>query len=204
MLSDIKNIIFDIGGVMIRLDRDRCVASFTAIGFPDADRLIDLYHPADFFNRLERGEMSAAEFYQTIRDMSGRDISDEAIQEAYGDFLVEIPLHKLQLLGQLRERGYRIYALSNINEVVLPKVLSLFEADGKSADYYFDKMYLSFEMQSLKPDHKIYEMLMTDSGVVPAETLFIDDSERNILSGSQLGFNVYLADPTEDYSHLFI
>lgn len=108
MLSNIKSVIFDIGGVLIDLDRDRCVDSFTRIGFPQAAELIDFYHPADFFNKLERGEMSAEEVCDKIRSLAGKEISNEAIAEAYSDFLVEIPLYKLRFIDTLRERGMKI------------------------------------------------------------------------------------------------
>lgn len=204
MLSSIKNIIFDLGGVVIDLDRQRCVDSFTRIGFPQADDLIDFYHPADFFQRLERGEISIPELCDIIRSQaSSTDISDEDICQAYSDFLVGIPLFKLRLIESLRERGFKLYALSNINDIVMPKVRELFAADGRAMEDYFDKLYLSFEMGVLKPDPEIYQKLIEDSGIDPSQTLFIDDSERNVAVGKEFGLNVYLAEAHEDYSHLF-
>ncbi|MFI3333135.1 MAG: HAD family phosphatase [Rikenellaceae bacterium] len=203
MMSSIKNIIFDLGGVVIDLDRERCVESFTKIGFPEADTLIDFYHPAEFFNRLERGEINTAEVCDIIRSSYPCKASNEEISQAYSDFLAGIPLFKLRMIESLRSRGFKIYALSNINEIVMPKVRQLFEADGKTMDDYFDKLYLSFEMKSLKPDAAIFEMLIEDSGIVPSETLYIDDSERNIEAGRAFGLQLYLASAHEDYSHLF-
>ncbi len=203
MLTSIKNIIFDLGGVMVDLDKDRCIESFTQIGFAEAANLIDFYHPADFFNRLERGEINTNQLCDIIRDKAQCPISNEDICRAYSDFLVGIPLHKLRLLENLRNQGFKIYALSNINEIVMPKVYSFFEADDKNCDYYFDKMYLSFEMHSLKPDRKIFEKLISDSSMIPEETLFIDDSERNILMGKEVGFQVYMPAARENFDHLF-
>ncbi len=203
MLSSIKNIIFDLGGVVIDLDRDRCVESFTRIGFPDADKLVDCYHPADFFNDLERGKLTKEEVYDIIREKAQKPISDEDIQRAYGDILVEIPLYKLRLIESLRKRGFKIYALSNINPIVIDKVRELFAADGKQMEDYFDKAYLSYEVKSLKPDPEIFEILIADSGINPEETLFIDDSDRNIMAGKEFGLQLYLASAREDYSHLF-
>ncbi len=203
MLSSVKNIIFDLGGVVIDLDRERCVESFTRIGFPEADTLIDFYHPAEFFNRLERGEITAAEVCDIIRSTYPCKASDKEICDSYSDFLSGIPLFKLRMIESLKARGFKIYALSNINEIVMPKVRQLFEADGKSIEEYFDKLYLSFEMKSLKPDAEIFEMLIKDSGIKPEETLYIDDSERNIEAGREFGLQLYLASAHEDYSHLF-
>ncbi len=203
MLTIIKNIIFDLGGVMIQLDKQRSIDSFTRIGFPQAATMLDCYHPAELFEEFERGEITIDELCDTIRSIAGRDISNEEIAAAYGDILVTIPIYKLRLLRSLRERGFKIYALSNINPIVMPKVRSLFAADGASAEEYFDKMYLSFEMKSLKPDAEIFEMLIADSGVDPAESLFIDDAVANVEAGRKAGFAVYLAGAEEDFSHLF-
>lgn len=203
MLSSIKNIIFDLGGVVVDLDRARCVESFTRIGFPEADKLIDCYHPVEFFNQLERGAITVEELCDIIRSIAGREMSNEAICEAYSDFLVEIPLYKLRLIDSLRKRGYKLYALSNINLAVMAKVRRLFAIDGKSMEEYFDHLYLSFVMGCLKPEPEIFEALISHSGINPAETLFIDDSDRNIMKGSEFGLQVYLASAHEDYSHLF-
>ncbi len=203
MLTNIKNIIFDLGGVMIELDKQRSIESFTAIGFPQAATMLDCYHPAELFEEFERGLITTDELCDTIRSISGREITNEQIAAAYGDILVTIPIYKLRLIDSLRKRGYRIYALSNINPIVMPKIYNLFKADGKSADEYFDKMYLSYQMKSLKPDAAIFEQLIADSGVVPSESLFIDDAVANIEAGRKAGFAVYLAGAEEDFSHLF-
>ncbi len=203
MLSTIKNIIFDLGGVVVDLDRQRCVDSFTAIGFPQADQLIDCYHPADFFNKLERGEITIDQMCDIVREKAQKEISNEAICGAYSDFLVEIPIYKLRLIESLRRRGFKVYALSNINPAVMPKMRELFAADGKSMEDYFDKLYLSFEMNSLKPDPEIFEMLISDSGINPEESLYLDDSERNVVAGKEFGLQVYFTEAFEDYSHLF-
>ncbi len=203
MLKNIKTIIFDLGGVMIQLNKQRCIDSFTAIGFPQAASLIDCYHPVEFFEAFERGETTIDELCERICAEAGHHIPTEDIQRAYSDFLVTIPTYKLRMIDSLRERGYRILALSNINPLVMPKVYEMFRADGKEASDYFDKMYLSFEMKSIKPNPEIFHALIADSGIEPSEALFIDDGERNVVAGKEIGFNVYLADADEDYSHIF-
>ncbi|MFI3302580.1 MAG: HAD family phosphatase [Rikenellaceae bacterium] len=204
MLKGIKNIIFDIGGVLVDLDKEKCVEAFSQIGFPQAAELIDFYHPAEFFNKLERGAISAHECCDIIREMAQNpSITDEDIKMAYSAFLGGIPLKKMRLIRSLREAGYKIYALSNINDLVISRIYEFFEADGFDKDYYFDKMYLSFEMKALKPDREIFDMLIADSGVVPSETLFIDDSLHNVNMGREVGFEIYMPEPREDFSHLF-
>ena len=203
--SSIKNIVFDIGGVLVDLDKDICVNSFKAIGFERAESIIDYYSPAEFFKQLELGNIDTKEVCQCIRREANNDnIADIDIVNAYRSFLVSLPIYKLRLIKSLKDAGYMIYALSNINEVVMPLLTDdFFRQDGLTMDDYFHKSYLSYQMGALKPTPEIYQMMIDDSGMVPSETLFIDDSVANINTAQELGFNVYLAAAQEDFSHIF-
>lgn len=112
MLQGIENIVFDLGGVMIDLDRARCVEEFHKIGFTEIDDLIDSYHPKGFLGRLERGDVTNDDFYDYVRRSAGRDIADDEIRRAFTSFLAGIPRYKLQMVRTQRERGFRTYALS--------------------------------------------------------------------------------------------
>ncbi len=203
MLKGIKNVIFDIGGVLVDLDINRCVDTFEKIGFKGAEKLVSCYHPQAIFGALERGEVSVAEFCDEIRRMAGCELSNDDICKAYCSLLKTIPIEKLQLLKRLKEEGYKIYALSNMSEVMFPVVLHLFEADGLSAEYYFEDMFISYQLGVMKPTPRIYEIIMERSGVDPRETLFIDDAEKNVAAAREFGFMVYLAEAEEDFGHIF-
>ena len=64
----IKNLIVDFGGVLIDLDRQRCLENFRELGLPDAEHTLDLYHQQDFFQQYERGLISSADFRNVIRE----------------------------------------------------------------------------------------------------------------------------------------
>jgi putative hydrolase of the HAD superfamily len=68
---------------------------------------------------------------------------------------------------------------------------------------YFDKQYLSFQMNVCKPNKKIYEMMLEDTKIRPEETLFLEDGEQNTLVAQSLGINTFLVLPSEDFSSLF-
>ncbi len=204
MLEDIKNIVFDLGGVMIDLDKERCIRVFHKIGFSEIDSLIDSYHPKGMLRGIEVGEVSNEEFFDQVRRSIGTDVPDEAIRGAFLSFIEGIPVYKLRLVRALREKGFRTFALSNINDVVFPYIREvLFTQDGLTLEDYFEKVFLSYEMHLLKPSPEIYRRMIDEGGMRPEETLFIDDSESNLAAASELGFNVYLAGPREDFSHLF-
>lgn len=201
MLFSIDTVVFDFGGVLIDLYRDRCVEAFRRIGFPQAERMLDLYHPAAIFNRLESGQVSVAEVCEYIRRESGKPLTEEAIREAYLAFLGPIPVGKLRAIRALREAGKRTFALSNTNEMVMPHIRErLFTADGLRMEDYFEKAYLSFEMKLLKPDPAIFRAMTADAGLNPERNLFIDDGPRNVETARQLGFQVYKPEPEEDFT----
>lgn len=205
MLSRIKTIIFDIGGVLVDLDFERCIDAFRELGIEGAEQMVSCYHPAEFFGELERGEINTAEFCCRLRDMAGMpELSDEAICAAYRTLILGIPVEKLRMIKSLRDRGFQILALSNINEVMLPRIFEFFRADSLEATDYFDKMYLSFEMGVMKPSKKIYEMVIEGSNLDPKETLFIDDGVQNVEAAREMGMQIYLATAREDFLHLFV
>lgn len=196
---EIRNIVFDLGGVLIDLDRQRCIDAFTALGFPQIERMLDYYCPVGIFNRLERGDATVAETCEAIRREAGDPtLTDRQLCDAYCAFLTGIPVAKLRFVRRLREAGYRTYALSNINEMVWPTVTDVFfRADGYDTDHYFERLYLSFRMRALKPDPEIFRRMIADSGMRPEETLFVDDSPRNVEAAGKLGFRTYRPAPRE-------
>ena len=84
----IKNLIVDFGGVLIDLDRQRCLENFRELGLPDVEHTLDLYHQQDFFQQYERGLISSADFRNVIREKIGKDVDDARIDAAWNSFLV--------------------------------------------------------------------------------------------------------------------
>lgn len=204
MFSTIKSVIFDIGGVLVDLYPERCVEAFKSIGYPQAEEMIGRYCPSKILQRVESGEMTGEELVEYIHKDSGNEsITYEDVRDAYIAFLGTIPIKKLRAIKSLRDAGIKTYALSNINEFVMPHLRSeLFTADGLSTEEYFHYTYLSYEMGALKPDRRIFQMMIDHSGMKPEESLFIDDSPANIESAREMGFQVYLAAPEEDFTPL--
>ena len=113
----IKNLIVDFGGVLIDLDRQRCLENFRELGLPDVEHTLDLYHQQDFFQKYEKGLITSAEFREVIRGKIGKPVTDAQIDDAWNSFLVSIPTFKLDLLLELRKK-YVVYLLSNTNESI--------------------------------------------------------------------------------------
>jgi putative hydrolase of the HAD superfamily len=199
-LTGIRNIVFDLGGVLITLDREKAVRRFKEAGLENAEKLLDPYHQKGIFLELEEGKLSQEEFYEALRKEAGKYISNEAIDSGWFGFLKEVPEYKLDMLEDLKAQGYRLYLLSNTNPIVMAWALSpVFSSKGKSLDQYFDKLYLSYQIGCTKPSPKIFEEVFKDSGIIPAETLFIDDGSANIEMGKKLGMKTYQPLNGEDF-----
>lgn len=197
----IKNIIFDLGGVIIDLDRDQAVRSFQSIGVEDAGELIDPYEQKGIFQELETGRIGVDEFCSLLREHTRKPLSFEAICKAWLGFIVDVPLYKLDYISGLRAAGYTVYLLSNTNPIIQLEWAQTprFTAAGLPLNAYFDKLYTSYEIGITKPDRRIFDYMLRDSGIRPEESLFIDDGEKNIEVARSLGFHTYQPRNGEDW-----
>lgn len=201
--TNIKNLIIDFGGVLIDLDRQRCVENFKKLGLTDVEKVLDIYHQQDFFQNYEKGLITTAEFREEIRSRIGKPVTDAQIDEAWNSFLVGIPAFKLDLLLELR-RNYVVYLLSNTNELHWQwSCQNAFPYKGFSVEDYFEHIYLSFEMKKAKPDAAIFQQVLDETGILPQETLFIDDSDANCRTAETLGISTYTPMAHEDWSKIF-
>ena len=199
----IKNLLIDLGGVLINLDRQRCIENFQKLGLRNVEELLDISNQDGILMQQEKGLITPAEFRNGVREMIGKVVSDKQIDAAWNSFLVDIPTHKLDLLLKLREK-YVVYLLSNTNEIHWKWTCkNLFPYRTFKVEDYFEKTYLSFEMKMAKPEPEIFKAILDDAGIEPEETLFIDDSEINCKAAQDLGISTYTAKAGEDWSHLF-
>lgn len=192
----IKNLIFDLGGVLVSLDRQRCLDNFSKmLGFDDFGNYLNAYAQKGFFAEFESGDINAAQFRDIVREhCTKEEVADEMIDQALDSFLTEVSPYKVKLLLDLKEK-YNLLLLSNVNPIAWKTCCELFfKAQGVDIEDVFEKLYLSYEQKTSKPGTQIYQQLIADSGIVPQETLFIDDSAANIETGRQMGLNVLLYD----------
>ena len=191
----ITTLIFDFGGVLINLDRQRCIDAFEQLGLHDIGRLIDNYAQAGIFAQLENGDITTDEFHNGVRQIVGKSIDDHDIDAALNAFLLDIPDAKLALLRELH-RHFRLLLLSNTNAIHFPhSVQTQIAAKGYQLDQLIDKCYLSYEIHLSKPQPEIFRFLLDTEQLDPAECLFFDDSARNIETAKALGFNTMLVPP---------
>lgn len=198
----IKNLLFDLGGVIMDIRRENAVKALEAIGMADANDFLGEYSQKGPFLALEDGSMTVDEFRAEIRNHINANVSDEAIDAAFCEFLIGIPVHRLVALRELRQR-YGIYMLSNTNPIMWnTRIAEEFRHEGREMADYFDGIVTSFEARSVKPDVSIFETVIEKCGLVPEETVFLDDSQRNLNAAAQLGFNTILVSPGAEFTDL--
>jgi putative hydrolase of the HAD superfamily len=190
----IKNLLFDLGGVIMDIEKNNCIAAFERLGLKDAASYFGEYSQQGAFEALESGKISTDEFHAEMRAAIGEHATDADIDHAFNCFLTGIPKHRLTQLRELRKK-YRIYLLSNTNEIMWnSRIADEFTGEGLTREDYFDGMVTSFEAKALKPGPEIFKYAQTKLGIVPSETLFLDDSHANCEVARLLGWN---AEPVE-------
>ena len=185
---NIKNILFDLGGVILDINVQATLKKFYELGFPS--QLMQYPHSmnTDLFFKYETGKMKVEQFREEIRKVSGVDVSDEVFDEAWNSMLVRIPLERTNLLKALTKR-YALYMLSNTSDLHAPVFEKMFEETaGVKMQNLFTKIYYSHEIGYLKPDLDAWKHVINDAGIKPEETLFLDDNIQNIKASQELGF----------------
>ena len=194
----IKNLIFDLGGVLVSLNRERCLENFSKeLGFHNFGDYLNAYAQKGFFALFENGDIDSEQFRNEIRERCQKEGgTDEQIDAAFHSFLVEVAPYKVELLMKLKEK-YNLMLLSNVNPIGWKKCCELFyAAKGIDIEDVFENLYLSFEMNASKPGEKIFEKLLADCGAEPSESLFIDDSQQNVETGRKMGLHCLYYDVT--------
>lgn len=195
----IKDIVFDFGGVLTLLDTDEALRRFKALGLEKPEEYINPYCQNGPFYRLENGDITAEQFCTELGEICNRSISQEEAKEAWCGFIVSVHETFLEYLQQLRPR-YRLSVLSNTNPFIQSWARSPeFTSKGKALDNYFDMLFLSYRMGASKPGEEIYRKMLLEGNMNPQETLFIDDSAKNIEAARKVGINTLKVNNSEDW-----
>lgn len=187
------NLLFDFGGVLVDLDRQRCCRAFGELGF-DITPYLGTYAQAGIFSELERGCLSVSDFCEALRRLSGMPgLSDESIVSAWRQYLRDVPHDRLEMLLRIG-RNYQVHLLSNTNPVHWNMALDgYFNYKGKHVGDFFGRTFLSYEMGVEKPAPEIFEAVVSALGCRPDEILFFDDSAENCAAARRCGLQARLA-----------
>ena len=200
MPSNSHNIAFDLGGVVIALSYENAIRRFEEIGLTDARQHLDAFHQHGIFGDLECGRISAEVFREELSKIIGRQLTMDECFYAWHGYVESVPQRNLDMLLRMRQKGYKVCLLSNTNPYMMQWACSpAFDGGHHPIDYYFDRLYLSYECKVMKPSPEIFHMMLKGQQATAEETLFIDDSPNNCAAAQALGIHTLCPQNNEDW-----
>ena len=196
-MNRLKNIIFDLGGVLLDLDVPGCMEELERIGLHEVWKWMTGTNESGFFKDYEAGILTTVQFREHIRQWTGCSLPDADIDRIWNRMLKDVPAYKLDLLWSLR-KDYNLYLLSNTNELHWQVCTGKFSYRDRQVQDYFARIFLSFQMHLVKPDTEIFREVLNEAGLMAEETLFVDDSIANCQAAASLGINVLHYIPGND------
>ncbi len=193
-MKNIKNIIFDYGNVIFNIDFAKVAEAWKKLGVTNAHEFYGHKQQDAVFNAIEKGEISPAKFRDRIREITQKPgLTDAQIDNAWNAIFIGIPKGNHELLLQLKSK-YRTFLLSNINAIHYDYVHDYLkrEFNMESNEHLFEKTYYSHLTGKRKPEVEIFEQVLQENKLNPAETLFIDDSPQHLETAKKLGMQTYL------------
>lgn len=195
-MQKIKNIIFDLGGVILNINLELTEQAFARLGVHNFHDFYTMQKSVPLFDRLETGKISPLEFFNELRDTTGLSLTDEEIVQAWNALLLDFPKERIQWLEQIRNQ-YKIYLLSNTNQIHYNAFIKTFKDEfNEDFNNLFITAYYSHHLGLRKPSVEIFETVLNKEQLIPAETLFIDDTRPNIDAAASVGLQtIHLIPP---------
>jgi glucose-1-phosphatase len=190
--SSSKNVIFDLGGVILGLDVNQTYQQFAALSGKTVEQLKAKAANVTFFEDFERGLISDTAFRDQLRLFLGVDLSDEQIDNGWNAMLLDLSVTRLDLLKKVG-LNFRIFLLSNTNSIHLQAFNDIVRATigDQLFGNYFERDYYSHLLGMRKPDREIFQYVLHQNGLKAEETLFLDDSVLNLQGAATLGIQTF-------------
>jgi len=187
-----KNIIFDLGGVILNIDYNLSVEAFKKLGLHNFAEHFSQAQQKQLFDVYEKGLLSSDDFRSEIKKQLGDHVTVHQIDDAWNALLQDLPKERLHLLQKLKNT-HRTFLLSNTNEIHITEFEKYLNKNFGLPDLsaHFEKVYLSYKVGMRKPDAEIFELVLEENKLNPSETLFIDDSIQHIESAQKIGIQTH-------------
>ncbi len=187
----IKNIIFDLGGVIYDINYQNTISAFQDLGVSDPKSFYSQAEQVDLFDKYETGHLDTEGFIAALKRELPKGVTDDEIILAWNAMLSGIPEHRLTFLEEVIEE-YNIFLLSNTNPLHIQQLNDEMNKFGYGEfPSYFHTAYYSFELGMRKPHVEIFQEVLEREGLDPEETLFIDDSAQHIKGAKKAGLHTY-------------
>lgn len=188
----IKNVIFDIGNVLLEFNPKMYVKS--KVAEEKVEEIYKCIFKSDEWLMLDRGIISEEEAKMNIINRNNTE-NEELIKlvfENWYDILIPIE-SSVNVLKGLKQNGYKVYYLSNFHLAAFKHVTQKYEFFQN-----FDGGVVSYKERLLKPEKGIYEMIIDRYKFEPNETVFIDDMKENVNAAIKSGLNGILLKNPKD------
>ena len=204
-MSQIKNIIFDLGGVIINLDINKTISEFNKLATTPFETIYTQLQQSPIFDLFDKGLISENDFFNELQIHIKSKVEKEDLIFAWNAMLLDFPIHRLKLLEKLNLR-YRLFLLSNTNETHVSEFENqLFKTHGyKNLEPFFEKVYYSCRMEMRKPDVEIFEYVLKENNLKSSETLFIDDTQHHVNGAIKSGIKGLLLEKNKEFESLLI
>lgn len=202
-MAEVKNIIFDLGGVIINLDIHKTITEFNKLCNKPFEAIYTQLQQTELFDLFDKGQISEVDFFSQLQQQINTQAPLTDLINAWNAMLLDFPKHRLDLLLELKKR-YRLFLLSNTNEThVIEFEKTLHQAHNcTNLEPFFEKVYYSCQMGMRKPDEEIFVRVLTENHLNPLETIFIDDSPQHLVGAIKAGIQSYLLPKEKDISLL--
>lgn len=202
-MNKIKNIIFDLGGVIYDIRYENIAEAFARHGVTDLGEFYSSSFQTSEFTRFELGLMSVPDFRNYVREATHTNLDDDAVDEIINAILIDIPFKRIELLMALKGK-YRVFLFSNTNQINYDYYTRRMW-ERYSIDIFktcFDACYFSHQIHLRKPDPEGFRLIVREQGLIPSETVFIDDIAQNLEGAQQVGLRTFHLHDT-DITDLF-
>lgn len=202
-LKDCDALILDFGGVLMNIDYSAATRAFANLGVTTQHLAYSQQEQTSLFDNLETGRITPEEFRTAIRQLSGLDVIDAAIDNAWNAMILDFPATRPDFLKKLRLQK-PLYLLSNTNEIhyrCFSKRIK--ETTDNKLEELFDKTYYSHQMGMRKPEVEIFEYVLKTHSLNPNKTFFIDDSIQHVEGARKAGLQAFLLPAATDIESVF-
>lgn len=202
-MNNIKNIIFDLGGVIINLDIKATISAFNALSSVKFEDIYTQAQQTALFDLFDKGKIEEKEFFTELAKSLNYKGNQEHLLNAWNAMLLDFPEERLDVLIDAKQ-NYTTFLLSNTNETHISVFENnLYQVHGiKHFSDYFDGLYYSCRMGMRKPDEEIFEYVLSKNKLVASETVFIDDSIQHVKGAGNVGINAFLLEKNMEINDL--
>jgi len=204
MSAKIKNIIFDLGGVILDIDENIVYKELEKMGISTLE-LARSKEFMDIMSKFDTGIYTAPTFRKKTKALLGLEkMTDQKFDAIWNSMLLDIPRERIEAIEKVKKH-YKIFLMSNSNVIhydLYVRDLQL-RFGYHEFDELFNKSYFSFAEHLEKPDPRFFELILDHEGLLPEETLFIDDTASNIRAAQSLGIHTYHISREELVRNLF-